>query len=138
MTYPPGRERFRGGWTTYFLRDEGEGKIKIGKSRAATESDLLTAIRKRMTLTASSLTLLGTSNEPERALHDRWSAYRENGEWFRDEGDFATFIKLAFPPTSWIRIFPLGKVPRPLLDSQDWVNHSRARGCGRGQYRRFN
>lgn len=73
----------------YFISDGR--RVKIGVTR-----DLPARLRKLQTgnpLTLSVVkTVIGDQNE-EYHLHERFAAYRLSGEWFRIEGDLASYLK---------------------------------------------
>lgn len=77
---------------TYFLRAEGQGLVKIGRSR-----DVQRRIGELCVGSPCKLTLIGVlpgfDEESEEALHERFAHLRRRGEWFAEEGELAEFIK---------------------------------------------
>lgn len=75
----------------YFIRAEGSGLAKIGfavepwKRLSKIQSDCPWPV------TMAGIEPGNVAREAE--LHQRFAAYRERGEWFREEGDLAEYLK---------------------------------------------
>jgi hypothetical protein len=81
--------RWREGFI-YFIRSHRMGAIKIGFA-----TDVEKRMRSLKTAIAGDIELLGTvagNVDDERALHDRFSAYRISGEWFEPADEIITHI----------------------------------------------
>jgi hypothetical protein len=76
--------------TVYFATDE-RGRVKIGVSKNpwARAADLA---RSEGGIVQIAATMPG-GYAGEAEQHERWSAYRETGEWFRLEGDLLVFVE---------------------------------------------
>lgn len=95
----------------YAIRSEC-GLIKIGWSNnpAKRLSKIQSDAPRKCELVGS----IPETREHEKSLHLRFSAFRERGEWFREEGDVAAFVA-GLPPHQGARRLP-PEGAHPLLE----------------------
>ena len=78
----------RGPQQTYLIKAVGTSLVKIGTSCRPT-----VRLSNLQVGSHAPLVLLGCVPETESVLHGRFSAYHSHGEWFREEGDLAVWLK---------------------------------------------
>jgi hypothetical protein len=87
--------RLRDYSTIYFVRQDGTGLVKIGRANNPTHRMALGQV-----WSPTWLRMIGTIPESERitekSLHYKFIQYNVKGEWFREEGELADFIKSRF------------------------------------------
>lgn len=111
-----GRKRVLG--TVYFLRTGAMVKIGFSRNPIGRIRSLRTAIPGQADLL---LTLKG-ARSTERALHRRFRAQREHGEWFRYEPPLLDFIEREQGQNHPFRIAPQDVQNRPHLSIEE--NHA--------------
>lgn len=79
----------------YFIRAEGTGFVKIGKTLNPWQRqlELQTSNPHKLTLLCAVLDQTGTG---EAELHKRFQSLRERGEWFREQDALADLLEERF------------------------------------------